>query len=71
MVVKEGAPKPDIGNVEAFKQALLNAKTVAYIDPASGGSSGIYIDGLIEQARHRRRDQAESEAQARRASRRV
>jgi molybdate transport system substrate-binding protein len=47
VVVKEGAPKPDIGNVEAFKQALLNAKTVAYIDPASGGSSGIYIDGLL------------------------
>ena len=47
VVVKEGAAKPDIGNVEAFKQALLNAKTVAYIDPESGGSSGIYIAGLL------------------------
>src|SRR5690349_3214863 len=33
VVVKEGAPKPDIGSVEAFKQALLAAKSVAYIDP--------------------------------------
>ena len=45
--VKEGAPKPDISTVEAFKQALLAAKSVSYIDPASGGSSGIYIDKLL------------------------
>jgi molybdate transport system substrate-binding protein len=48
VVVKEGAPKPDVSTVEAFKRALLAAKTVAYIDPASGGSSGIYIDKLLE-----------------------
>jgi molybdate transport system substrate-binding protein len=47
-VVKEGAPKPDVSTVEAFKRALLAAKSVAYIDPASGGSSGIYIDKLLE-----------------------
>jgi molybdate transport system substrate-binding protein len=48
VVVKEGAPKPDVSTVEKFKQALLAAKSVAYIDPASGGSSGIYIDKLLE-----------------------
>ena len=48
VVVKEGAPKPDIGTVEAFKNALLAAKSVAYIDPASGGSSGVYLDKLFE-----------------------
>lgn len=48
VVVKEGAPKPDVSTVEAFKKALLAAKSVAYIDPASGGSSGIYIDKLLE-----------------------
>jgi molybdate transport system substrate-binding protein len=48
VVVKEGAPKPDISTVEAFKSALLAAKSVAYIDPASGGSSGIYVDKLLE-----------------------
>ena len=46
--VKEGAPKPDISTVDALKRALLAAKAVAYIDPASGGSSGIYVDKLLE-----------------------
>jgi molybdate transport system substrate-binding protein len=47
VAVKEGAPKPDIASVEAFKQALLDAPSVTYIDPAAGGSSGIYLDGLL------------------------
>lgn len=46
-VVKAGAPKPDIGTVEAFKKALLDAPSIAYIDPAAGGSSGIYLDKLF------------------------
>jgi molybdate transport system substrate-binding protein len=48
VVVKAGAPLPDITTVEAFKQALLAAKSVAYIDPAAGGSSGIYVARLLE-----------------------
>ena len=48
VMVKEGAAKPDISSVEAFKQALLKAKTVGYIDPASGGSSGIYVANLLD-----------------------
>jgi molybdate transport system substrate-binding protein len=48
VVVKEGAPKPDISSVDAFKKTLLAAKSVAYIDPAAGGSSGIYVAGLLD-----------------------
>jgi len=48
VAVKEGAPKPDISTVDKFKEAVLAAKTVAYIDPASGGSSGIYLEKLFE-----------------------
>src|ERR1044072_333092 len=48
VVVKEGASVPDISSVEAFKNALKAAKSVAYIDPASGGSSGIYLTGLFD-----------------------
>lgn len=48
VAVKAGAPKPEIGSVEAFKEALRKAKSVAYIDPASGGSSGIYLAQLWE-----------------------
>jgi molybdate transport system substrate-binding protein len=48
VAVREGAAKPDISTVDGFKQALLTAKAVAYIDPASGGSSGIYLSGLLD-----------------------
>jgi molybdate transport system substrate-binding protein len=48
VVVKVGTPKPDISSVDAFKKSLLAAKSVAYIDPAAGGSSGIYVSGLLD-----------------------
>ncbi|HEY6859547.1 MAG TPA: molybdate ABC transporter substrate-binding protein [Pseudolabrys sp.] len=48
IVVKKGAPKPDISTPDSFKQALLNAKAVAYSDPAAGGASGVYFAKLLE-----------------------
>lgn len=57
VAVKQGAPAPDISSVEAFKSALLAARAVATIDPAAGGSSGIYLwqwfekEGLAAQLR--------------------
>ena len=45
VAVKAGAPRPDIGTVDAFKRALLAAKSVAYTEH---GASGIYFSGLIE-----------------------
>src|SRR5580698_10245187 len=45
IAVKAGAPKPDIASVEAFKPALLSARSVAY---SRIGASGIYFAGLIE-----------------------
>jgi len=36
MAVRAGAPKPDIGSVEALKRALIEAKSIAYSDSASG-----------------------------------
>jgi len=46
--LRVGAPKPDIGSDEAFKQALRAATSVGYTDPALGGASGVYIAALIE-----------------------
>lgn len=48
MAVKSGQPMPDTRTLAGFRQALLNARAVAYIDPAAGGSSGIYLAGLFE-----------------------
>ena len=46
--VKAGSLLPEIRTVEQFKQTVLNARAVAYIDPAAGGSSGIYLQGLFD-----------------------
>ncbi len=39
--IKEGAPTPDISSPEKFKQAMLKAKSLTYMDPGAGASSGI------------------------------
>jgi molybdate transport system substrate-binding protein len=43
LCVREGAPKPDIGSVEALRRALLQAPSIAYSD----GPSGAYVAGLL------------------------
>ena len=40
VVVKEGAPSPDISTAEKLKEALLAARSIAYSDSASG----VYIE---------------------------
>ena len=42
--VRAGSPKPDISTVDAFKRALLNARSIAYLRVGSG----VYLDGLLE-----------------------
>jgi molybdate transport system substrate-binding protein len=46
VAVKRGARKPDIGTVEAFKQAMLNAKSVTYLKE---GASTIHLRKLFVQ----------------------
>ena len=45
VAVRAGAPKPDVSSVEAFKRALLAARSVAYLKE---GQSGVYVAGLLE-----------------------
>jgi molybdate transport system substrate-binding protein len=45
VAVRQGAPKPDFSTVEAFKRALLDAKSIA---TSGEGSSGRYVASLIE-----------------------
>jgi molybdate transport system substrate-binding protein len=48
VAVRAGALKPDISSVEALKRTLLAAKSIAYSDPAAGGSSGIHFARVLE-----------------------
>lgn len=44
--VRAGAPKPDVSSVDAFKRALLNAKSIGYLKQE--GTSGAYLHRLFE-----------------------
>ena len=46
--MRAGALRPDIGTVEAFKRALIAAKSIAIADPATGSPSANYLVGLFE-----------------------
>jgi molybdate transport system substrate-binding protein len=48
VAIRKGAPKPDISSVEAFKRALISAKSIGYVNPALGSSSGIYVAAMLE-----------------------
>jgi molybdate transport system substrate-binding protein len=38
---------PNISTPEAFRQAMLAARSLAYTDPQAGGTSGIFLVGLF------------------------
>ncbi|MGO9701160.1 MAG: substrate-binding domain-containing protein [Xanthobacteraceae bacterium] len=44
LMVRTGAPSPDIGTVDAFKQVLRKAKSISF----SKGPSGLYVAALLE-----------------------
>lgn len=48
IAARAGAPKPDIGSVEAFKHTLLTARSIVYADPAKGGVSGVVFARVID-----------------------
>lgn len=48
IAVRTGAPKPDISSPDALKRTLLAARSISYVDPASGGASGIHFANVLE-----------------------
>jgi molybdate transport system substrate-binding protein len=44
VAVRVGKPKPDVGSVDAFRRALLDATSIAYLRVGSG----LYLDSLFE-----------------------
>ncbi len=57
VTVRQGAAKPDISTFEAVKEALLNARSVAYVDPGPSHTIGLNAWatvqrlGLVEELR--------------------
>jgi molybdate transport system substrate-binding protein len=45
--VRAGAASPDLSTPDTFKAALLEARSVSYVSPAAGGTSGTYFEGLL------------------------
>jgi molybdate transport system substrate-binding protein len=45
LAARKGAPKPDISSTEGFKRALLDAKSIAYVE---AGATAPYIKSLFE-----------------------
>jgi molybdate transport system substrate-binding protein len=48
VTVREGATAPDVSTPDALKKALIAARSVAYTNPAEGGTSGIYFNSVAE-----------------------
>ena len=44
IAVKKGARAPDLSSAETVKAALLAAKSVSYVDPKAGGTSGAFFE---------------------------
>jgi molybdate transport system substrate-binding protein len=47
IAIREGTPAPDISTPQAFRQALIDARKVAFSDAAVGGSAGVYLAKLF------------------------
>lgn len=48
VAVRKGAPKPDISSPEAFKNVLLGAKSITYLNPAQDGESGFLFTRVLD-----------------------
>jgi molybdate transport system substrate-binding protein len=44
IVIRDGAPRPDVSTTDALKRAVLDADSVVY----NRASSGLYVEGLLQ-----------------------
>src|SRR4029077_20724421 len=49
IVVREGAPVPDISTVDAVRRTLLGAKSIVHTSPDGSGFAGKAVARMIEQ----------------------
>jgi molybdate transport system substrate-binding protein len=48
VVIRAGAPMPDVSTPDALKQALLGARSIAHTDPKLGGTSVIHLMKIVD-----------------------
>ncbi len=48
VAVRPGASSPNLSSADAFKASLLAARSVSYVNPRAGGTSGTYFEGLMK-----------------------
>jgi molybdate transport system substrate-binding protein len=48
IAVSLSARQPNIGSVEGLRRTLLDARSVAYVSPSSGGTSGIQVERVFQ-----------------------
>jgi molybdate transport system substrate-binding protein len=49
VVIREGSAVPNVSTPEALKQTLIKAQSIAYTDPARGGTSYLHLMKIAEQ----------------------
>jgi molybdate transport system substrate-binding protein len=50
VAVREGAPKPDVSTLDAFKKAITAARNIVYTDPATPNGSGVLTMRILSAA---------------------
>lgn len=48
VAMRQGAARSDISTPEAFKRALLSAKSITYLNPKDGAASGIHFAKVLD-----------------------
>jgi molybdate transport system substrate-binding protein len=48
IAIRAGAPRPDVGSIDALKAYLKAAKAIGFTDPASGSAGGVNAAAAIE-----------------------
>ena len=47
VIVRAGAPRPDISTVDAVRKMLLDARSIVHPDPAGGGLAGVALARMM------------------------
>jgi molybdate transport system substrate-binding protein len=48
VAIRAGASRPNIDTLDGFKRALADAKSIALVDPATGGAGAVYFMSLAQ-----------------------